>query len=96
MNWIQLLRDKRAAIFARAAHHGASNLRVFGSVARGEAVQTSDLDLLVDMEKGRSLLDLVGLNQELEELLQCRVDVVTEADVSPYFRQRVLQEAIAL
>jgi len=77
-----------------ARQHGAGNLRVFGSVARGEAAKGSDLDLLVEMEPGRSLLDLVGIKQDLEELLGCKADVVTEAAVSPYLRERVLNEAV--
>ncbi len=96
MDWLQRLQEKRAAIRAYAVRHGARNLRVFGSVARGEAKETSDLDLLVEMDQGRSLLDLIGLNQDLEDLLQCKVDVVTEEDVSPHFRRRVLQEAVPL
>ena len=62
-----------------AERRGARNIRVFGSVARGEAGPESDLDLLVEMEPGRSLLDHIALIQDLEEVLGCRVDVVTEA-----------------
>ena len=68
----------------------------FGSVARGTASQTSDLDLLVEMEPGRSLLDLVALNQDLEDELGRPVDVVSEGGLSPYLRDRILAEAIAL
>ena len=96
MDWIRMLRDKRAVIREYAARHGASNLRIFGSVVRGEAESTSDVDLLVDMEQGRSLLDLIGLNQDLEELLECDVDVVTEGDLSPHFRHQVIREAVPL
>ena len=71
-------------------------MRVFGSVARGEDTAASDLDLLVEMEPKRSLLDLVAIKQDLEDLLGCRVHVVTEAAVSPYLRERVLQEAVHL
>jgi hypothetical protein len=96
MNLTELLRLKKKEIQQIARQHGARNLRVFGSVARGEAVEGSDLDLLVEMEPGRNLLDLVAIKQDLEELLGCKVDVVTEAAVSPYLRERVLNEAVRL
>jgi uncharacterized protein len=79
-----------------AAFHGASNVRVFGSVGRGEQGTSSDLDLLVDMAKGRSLFDLIALSNDLEESLGVEVDVLTEASLSPYIRDRVLDEAVAL
>jgi predicted nucleotidyltransferase len=79
-----------------AAAHGARNVRVFGSVQRGEASGSSDLDLLVDMSEGRSLLDLVALGDDLEEALGIAVDVVTEKSLSPYLRDRILAEAVAL
>jgi uncharacterized protein len=79
-----------------AAAHGARNVRVFGSVRRGEANSSSDLDLLVDMSEGRSLFDLVALGDELEEALGVEVDVVTEASLSPYLRDQILAEAVAL
>jgi uncharacterized protein len=66
-----------------AAAHGAQNVRVFGSVGRGESSDTSDLDLLVEMSKGRSLFDLVALGADLEEALRVAVDVVTEKSLSP-------------
>lgn len=96
MNLTDLLRLKKEEVQRIARQHGARNLRVFGSVARGEATEGSDLDLLVEMEPGRSLLDLVAIKQDLEELLGCKVDVVTEAAVSPYLRERVLNEAVSL
>ena len=79
-----------------AARHGAHNVRVFGSVARGTATEESDLDLLVDFEPGRNLFDLVGLKQEIEEALggSRRVDVVTENALPPRIRERVLREAV--
>lgn len=92
----QLVKSKRADILRVAAEHGAHNIRVFGSVARGEAGEESDIDLLVDMEPGRSLLDLGGLQAELEALLARRVDVVTEAGLYWLLRRRILKEARAL
>ena len=79
-----------------AAAHGAGNVRVFGSVGRGEQDASSDLVLLVDMAEGRSLFDLIALSNDLEESLGVDVDVVTEASLSPYIRDRVLDEAVAL
>jgi uncharacterized protein len=79
-----------------AAAHGAGNVRVFGSVGRGEQDASSDLDLLVDMAEGRSLFDLIALSNDLEESLGVEVDVVTEASLSPYIRDHVLDEAVAL
>jgi uncharacterized protein len=79
-----------------AAAHGAGNVRVFGSRGRGGQDASSDLDLLVDMAEGRSLFDLIALSNELEESLGVDVDVLTEASLSPYLRDRVLDEAVAL
>ena len=76
-----------------AARHGAYNVRVFGSVARGEARPDSDIDFLVNLEAGRSLLDLARLLRELQALLNCPVDVVTEAGLRPRLRPKVLEEA---
>jgi predicted nucleotidyltransferase len=87
---------EREEINRIAATHGARNVRVFGSVRRGESNRSSDLDLLVDMSEGRSLLDLVALGDELEEALGVAVDVVTEKSLSPYIRDRILAEAVAL
>jgi predicted nucleotidyltransferase len=84
------LEDKRREILDIAARHGATNVRVFGSVVRGDDHQSSDIDLLVEMEPGRSLLDLVGLEQDLEALLQRDVDVVTTASVNDAIRDRIL------
>ncbi len=76
-----------------ARRHGVVRLRVFGSRATGNASESSDVDLLVNLEPGRDLLDLVGLKQDLEALLRRRVDVVEEEGLSPYLRDRILQEA---
>lgn len=89
----ELLKAKRQKILKLAAQYGARNVRVFGSVARGETRATSDFDLLVDMDKGRTFLDLVAFWQDLEELLGRKVDVVTEGGLSPYLRDRIHAEA---
>jgi|SRR5579872_2623042 len=88
------LRLRREEILKLAAARGASNVRVFGSVARGEAKPSSDLDLLVEFEKGRSLLDLAGLERELEELLGCKVDIGTQ--VREVIRDRVERDLVLL
>jgi predicted nucleotidyltransferase len=87
------IRAKRNEILALAAKYGATNLRLFGSVVRGEAGPRSDVDILVDLEAGRSLLDQFGLGQDLEELLGCKVDVVTEKALHWYIKEKILQEA---
>jgi uncharacterized protein len=92
----ELLDTNRVAIQAIAERHGARNLRVFGSVARGEATTDSDLDLLVEMEPNRSLLDHVALWQDLEDLLGCHVDVVSEKALHWTIRDKVLREAVQL
>ena len=92
----EVLGDKREAILAIAAHHGASNVRVFGSVARGEARPDSDVDFLVDIEKGRNLLDRIGLIQDLEDLLGRKVDVAKSENLHRYIRDKVIREAIDL
>ncbi len=93
---MQALKEKRDEILQIAAKHGARKVRIFGSVARGEADAASDLDVLVEMEPGRSLLDLGGLLMELQDLLGCHVDVVTEKGLRDRIRERVLREAVAL
>jgi len=90
----ELLKRKRQEILRIAAKHGAHSVRVFGSVARGDADAQSDIDFLVELEPGRSLLDLGGLQYELESLLGCRVDVVTERGLKTRIRERVLREAV--
>jgi len=90
------LREKREEILRIAARHGARNVRIFGSVARGEEDEASDVDLLVELEPGRSLFDLGGLQYDLEALLGCHVDVVTERGLKARIRDRVLREAVAL
>jgi predicted nucleotidyltransferase len=92
----QLIEEKREEIRHIAAMHGAMNVRVFGSVARGEARQDSDLDLLVDTGPETSSWFPAGLVLDLEEILGCKVEVVTEKGLDPYLKERVLQEALPL
>jgi predicted nucleotidyltransferase len=86
----------RDRILAIAARHGMRRVRVFGSTARGDAGAKSDLDLLVEVEPGRSYLDLVAFWQELEDTLGRPVDVVSDGGLSPHLRDRILAEAVAL
>jgi uncharacterized protein len=92
----QLVQQQRDAILRIAARYGAANVRVFGSAARDEATDESDIDLLVDLEAERSLLDQVGLKQDLEELLGRKVDIVVEGGISPYLEEQILAEAVPL
>jgi hypothetical protein len=92
----QLLEEKREEILRLCAKHGARNVRVFGSVVRGEARAESDVDFLVEMEPGRSLFDLGGLLMDLQDLLGCKVDVVTGKGLHWYIRDRVLAGAVPL
>jgi len=96
MDLQNLLKQKRKQVLETAAHYGAYNVRVFGSVARGEADEASDIDLLVNLEPGRSLMDLGGMLYVLQILLGTNVDVVTEKGLRPRIREQVLREAIPL
>jgi len=89
----QALQVKRDEILQVAARYGATRIRVFGSLVRGTSTRSSDVDLLVAFEPDRSLLDLIGLKQDLQELLGREVDIVSEGGMSPYLRDRILQEA---
>lgn len=89
----EIVGSKREQILAIAAKYGASNVRVFGSVARGTADADSDIDFLVQLESGRSLFDLGGLLMDLQKLLNRKVDVVTEKGLHWYIRDRVIKEA---
>ena len=93
MNLDELRQQKRDQILRTAARYGAYNVRIFGSVARGEAGPDSDIDFLVDMEPDRSLLDVGGLLMELQELLGQKVQVVTENSLHWYIHDQVLTEA---
>jgi len=89
----QLLHDRRTDILQLATRHGARRVRIFGSIIRGTATEGSDIDLLVAFEPDRSLLDLIGFKQDLQELLGREIDVVSEGGLSPYLKDRILQEA---
>lgn len=92
----KLLQAKREDILRLAARYGASNVRIFGSVARGEADSESDIDLLVVMEPGRTLFDLSELLMDLQDLLGREVDIVTEKGLHERIRERILKEAVLL
>lgn len=92
----ELLKQKRDEIIRAASRHGAKNIRLFGSAARGEAGPDSDIDFLVDLEPDRSLFDLGELLLDLQELLEHKVDVVTEDSIYWLLRRRILKEAVPL
>ena len=92
----ETLRQKRAAILTIARRYGAHNLRVIGSVARGEATDVSDVDLLVRFEPGRSMLDHGGLVMDLRDLLGVKVDVLSEDGIRPRWRDHLIREAVPL
>jgi predicted nucleotidyltransferase len=92
----ELRTSSRDTILALAARHGAQNVRVFGSIARGEATESSDLDLLVELRPERSLMDLGGLLMDLQAQIGVRVDVATERMLRPEVRRRALAEAVPL
>ena len=93
---IEILKDKREAILHLAAQYGVERMRIFGSMARGQATSKSDIDFLVAFKRGRTLLDLIGFKQDLEKLIGRKVDVVSEGGVSPYLRSRIFSEAVPL
>jgi predicted nucleotidyltransferase len=93
---LEELRSRRHQIVELAEKRGAHNVRIFGSVARGEQSSDSDIDLLVDFEPGRSLLDLTGLWLDLEGALGCKVDVVSSRGLRPRFAPEVLRDAVSL
>jgi len=92
----EILKEHRDEILEIAKRHGAFNVRVFGSVARNEADDKSDVDLLIEIVRGKTLIDLIALNDELEELLNRKVQVVTDEQISPYMRDTIISEAVAL
>lgn len=87
---------RRDEIIALAKRYGASDVRIFGSVARGDADENSDLDLIVRFEPGRSLFDHGGLVMDLRELFGMRVDVIDEEAMRPRFREHVMKESVSL
>jgi predicted nucleotidyltransferase len=93
---LESLRRYRREILDVAARHGARNVRVFGSVARGDDHEGSDVDVLIDVEPGRTLLDVIALEQDLQQLLGRHVEVLTDGGLSPYLQQRILAEAASL
>ncbi|MBA4390131.1 MAG: nucleotidyltransferase [Syntrophus sp. (in: bacteria)] len=93
MDLANLLKEKRVEILATAKRHGARHVRIFGSIARGDFDEKSDMDFLVKMEPGRSLLDHASLLLDLENLLGCKVDVVSDKGIKARMRERVLSEA---
>lgn len=92
----ELVKQKRTDILQIARQHGARNVRLFGSIARGEARPDSDIDVLVEFEPGRTLLDRIGMIQDLEDLLGRKVDVVTEKALHHLIRHQVLAQAVPL
>lgn len=93
---IDKLRNDRELIFSIANKYGARNIRVFGSVMRKKETDTSDIDLLVEIDEDRSLFDLIGLKQELQELTGQTVDVVTQKALHKLIADQVLKEAVPL
>ena len=93
---IRELKQKREEVISIAKRNGGRNVRVFGSLVRGDSGVSSDVDFLIELEPGRSLLDIIAIKQELEEFLGLKVDVVTERAVSPYIRNEILSQAISL
>ena len=90
------IRNRRDEILQIAEKHGADNLRIFGSVARGQAEEASDLDILVHLEESRSLLDHIALKHDMEDLLGCVVDVVDDDAIYEDLRGQVLAESVPL
>jgi predicted nucleotidyltransferase len=93
---LERLRRHRREILDSAARHGVRHVRVFGSVARGDDHENSDVDFLVDVEPGRTLLDVIAFEQDVQQLLGRRVDVLTDGGLSPYLQHRILAEAASL
>ena len=91
-----ILQMDRDMVRHLAEENGATDVRVFGSFARGTDRPDSDLDLLIKLKPGGSLLDLIGIKQAIEDALHRKVDVVTETSLSPYIRDQILQEAVPL
>jgi len=93
---LDMIREKKKDILETARAHGLVNIRVFGSVARNESTPDSDIDLLVEIEPGRSLLDLGGASIKLQKILGRKVGIVTERGLHWYLRDKILKEAMPL
>ena len=93
MSEFQKIKQKKKEILDVARQHGIVNIRIFGSVARGEENLQSDIDLLVDLEKGRTLFDLGGALVKLQNILGRKVDIVTERGLHWYLRKKIMKEA---
>jgi predicted nucleotidyltransferase len=93
---IQELKNKRESIISVVERNGGTKVRIFGSLARGEGLTDSDVDILIELDPGRSLLDILAIKQDLEDLLHRNVDVLTESAVSPYIKDDIMSEAVAL
>jgi uncharacterized protein len=93
---LEVVRRFRHEILDLAARHGARHVRVFGSIARGDDRPDSDVDFLVDVEPGRTLLDMIAFEQDLHDLLGRKIEVLTDGGLSPYLQQRILAEAASL
>ncbi|MDJ0682707.1 MAG: nucleotidyltransferase family protein [Xenococcaceae cyanobacterium MO_167.B52] len=96
MNHKQIIQENRLEILNIAKNYGASNIRIFGSVAREEANNNSDIDFLMDIESGKNLLDRIALIQDLEDLLGCKVDVAKPENLHESIKEKILKEAIIL
>jgi predicted nucleotidyltransferase len=96
MSTLNELQSRRAEILAIAAKHGANNVRLFGSVVRGEDREDSDIDFLVDMQENRSLFDLIGLQQDIEKAIGRKVDVLTPNGINRHLKDRIMGEAAPL
>lgn len=96
MPLLESLLDKRSELIAAARRHGASNIRLFGSVVRGEETPSSDVDLLVDLAEERGFDDYLALAEELETLIGRKVDLVTSRGMSPFLRPLIEREALPL
>ena len=94
MSLLEKIRSKRSEIEEIAKKYGATHVRVFGSLAKGEATLESDIDFLIQLEMGRTLFDIIALKQDLEDLLGRQVDVVTERSLSPYLRDEIMKNAV--
>lgn len=92
----EFLHSKRDEIIQLSLRYGIQRIRLFGSAAEGKETKESDIDFLVAFEPGRSLLDLIGFKQDVTELLERKVDVVSEKGVSPYLKDRIFKSAIPL